>query len=529
MDQGPIGRRPRSNPATYTGGLGPRPEAVRSRPPRPRCAVTSRAGSSFNVKGWRLRGLRRVTARSRSRCSSCRTLTSLCEVCHGARYNLDTLAGPLQGQDGRRRAADADRGGGRVLRSRYLAIPPGPEDAGSRRPGLRPARGAAPAPTLSGGEAQRVKLATELQRPAPRGGPSMCWTSRPAGLHFDDIRKLLGGAGAAWWTAGNTVIVIEHNLDVIKTADWVVDLGLEGGSWGRRGGSSTGTPEQVAKGGRRSYTGQFRAKMLPQISITGVPWCGSTLRRSTSMTAIFPASGCAAAGPALRPHELGARPGPRRAGERVLEVGCGNGRYLEALRNRGARAAGCDLSPAGHPARGPYRRCSTPTSPRCLCATARRPGAPEGLAAPGARTGDATAQRRRRAGERRGGDDAPATRVLRDPAPAGGRLAAIPAAASGPRRCVDGATRCRRRLRSSAGHPRRSRPAHPGRRPSVMPPGRCSTPPASPRDQVPGRGQVSLAVGPTWSRSVRGQVQGPFISARGAFTTAGDVAAFVCG
>ena len=118
-----------------------------------------------------------------------------------------------------------------------------------------------PAPTLSGGEAQRVKLASELQRRST--GRTIYVLDEPTtGLHFDDIRKLLGVLGRLV-DGGNTVIVIEHNLDVIKTADWVIDLGPEGGS---RGGQviATGTPEQVAKV-QESYTGQF----LDQDSLTG--------------------------------------------------------------------------------------------------------------------------------------------------------------------------------------------------------------------------------------------------------------------
>jgi excinuclease ABC subunit A len=116
-----------------------------------------------------------------------------------------------------------------------------------------------PAPTLSGGEAQRVKLASELQRRST--GRTIYVLDEPTtGLHFDDIRKLLGVLGRLV-DGGNTVIVIEHNLDVIKTADWVIDLGPEGGS---RGGLviATGTPEQVAKVDE-SFTGQFLKKILP--------------------------------------------------------------------------------------------------------------------------------------------------------------------------------------------------------------------------------------------------------------------------
>jgi excinuclease ABC subunit A len=115
-----------------------------------------------------------------------------------------------------------------------------------------------PAPTLSGGEAQRVKLSSELQRRST--GRTIYVLDEPTtGLHFDDIRKLLGVLGRLV-DGGNTVIVIEHNLDVIKTADWVIDLGPEGGS---RGGRviATGTPEQIAKV-PDSYTGQFLARMV---------------------------------------------------------------------------------------------------------------------------------------------------------------------------------------------------------------------------------------------------------------------------
>jgi excinuclease ABC subunit A len=115
-----------------------------------------------------------------------------------------------------------------------------------------------PAPTLSGGEAQRVKLASELQRRST--GQTIYVLDEPTtGLHFDDIRKLLGVLGRLV-DGGNTVIVIEHNLDVIKTADWVIDLGPEGGS---RGGDviATGTPEDVAQVDG-SYTGGFLREVL---------------------------------------------------------------------------------------------------------------------------------------------------------------------------------------------------------------------------------------------------------------------------
>jgi excinuclease ABC subunit A len=253
VDQGPIGRTPRSNPATYTGVF----DHVRKL-----FAMTTEAKVrgyqpgrfSFNVKG--------------GRCEACAGDGTLkiemqflpdvyvpCEVCHGARYNTDTLQVHYKGKT----IAD-------VLQM------PIEEAAGFFEPvpaihrhlktlvdvGLGYVRLGQPAPTLSGGEAQRVKLASELQRRST--GRTIYVLDEPTtGLHFDDIRKLLGVLGQLV-DGGNTVIVIEHNLDVIKTADWVIDLGPEGGS---RGGGvlATGTPEQVAMA-EDSYTGQFLKKLL---------------------------------------------------------------------------------------------------------------------------------------------------------------------------------------------------------------------------------------------------------------------------
>ena len=253
VDQGPIGRTPRSNPATYTGVF----DHVRRL-----FAMTTEAKVrgyqpgrfSFNVKG--------------GRCEACAGDGTIkiemqflpdvyvpCEVCHGARYNTDTLQVHYKGKT----IAD-------VLQM------PIEEAAGFFEPvpaihrhlktlvdvGLGYVRLGQPAPTLSGGEAQRVKLASELQRRST--GRTIYVLDEPTtGLHFDDIRKLLGVLGQLV-DGGNTVIVIEHNLDVIKTADWVIDLGPEGGS---RGGGvlATGTPEQVAMA-EDSYTGQFLKKLL---------------------------------------------------------------------------------------------------------------------------------------------------------------------------------------------------------------------------------------------------------------------------
>jgi len=253
VDQGPIGRTPRSNPATYTGVF----DHVRRL-----FAATTEAKIrgyqpgrfSFNVKG--------------GRCEACSGDGTIkiemqflpdvyvpCEVCHGARYNTDTLQVHYKGKT----IAD-------VLEM------PIEEAAGFFEPvpaihrhlktlvdvGLGYVRLGQPAPTLSGGEAQRVKLASELQRRST--GRTIYVLDEPTtGLHFDDIRKLLGVLGRLV-DGGNTVIVIEHNLDVIKTADWVIDMGPEGGS---RGGTvvATGTPEQIAASDE-SYTGQFLKKLL---------------------------------------------------------------------------------------------------------------------------------------------------------------------------------------------------------------------------------------------------------------------------
>ncbi len=260
VDQGPIGRTPRSNPATYTGVF----DHVRRL-----FAATTEAKIrgyqpgrfSFNVKG--------------GRCEACAGDGTIkiemqflpdvyvpCEVCHGARYNTDTLQVHYKGKT----IAD-------VLQ---MPIEEGaeffaPVPAIHRHlktlvdVGLGYVRLGQPAPTLSGGEAQRVKLASELQRRST--GRTIYVLDEPTtGLHFDDIRKLLGVLGRLV-DGGNTVIVIEHNLDVIKTADWVIDLGPEGGS---RGGGviATGTPEQVAMADD-SYTGQFLKKLLSRPAAAG--------------------------------------------------------------------------------------------------------------------------------------------------------------------------------------------------------------------------------------------------------------------
>jgi excinuclease ABC subunit A len=253
VDQGPIGRTPRSNPATYTGVFDHvRKLFAQTTEAKVRGYLPGRF--SFNVKG--------------GRCEACSGDGTIkiemqflpdvyvpCEVCHGARYNTDTLQVHYKGKT----IADVLQ---MPIEEGAEFFEPVPAIHRHLRTlvdvGLGYVRLGQPAPTLSGGEAQRVKLASELQRRST--GRTIYVLDEPTtGLHFDDIRKLLGVLGRLV-DGGNTVIVIEHNLDVIKTADWVIDLGPEGGS---RGGQiiATGTPEQVAKV-EESYTGQFLAKML---------------------------------------------------------------------------------------------------------------------------------------------------------------------------------------------------------------------------------------------------------------------------
>jgi excinuclease ABC subunit A len=253
VDQSPIGRTPRSNPATYTGVF----DHIRklfAQTTEAKIRGYQPGRFSFNVKG--------------GRCEACAGDGTIkiemqflpdvyvpCEVCHGARYNRETLEVHYKGK----------------TISEVLDMPI-EEAAGFFESipaihrhlrtlndvGLGYVRLGQPAPTLSGGEAQRVKLASELQRRST--GRTIYVLDEPTtGLHFEDIRKLLGVLGRLV-DGGNTVIVIEHNLDVVKTADWVIDMGPEGGS---RGGTllATGTPEQVAAV-QESYTGQFLAKIL---------------------------------------------------------------------------------------------------------------------------------------------------------------------------------------------------------------------------------------------------------------------------
>ncbi len=274
VDQSPIGRTPRSNPATYTGVF----DHVRKL-----FAQTSEAKVrgyqpgrfSFNVKG--------------GRCEACSGDGTIkiemnflpdvyvpCEVCHGARYNRETLEVHYKG---RSISEVLDMPIEEAVEF-FAAIP-----AIARHlrtlvdVGLGYVRLGQPAPTLSGGEAQRVKLASELQKRST--GSTVYVLDEPTtGLHFEDIRKLLGVLQSLV-DKGNTVIVIEHNLDVIKTADWVVDMGPDGGT---RGGLvvAEGTPEQIAADAN-SHTGEFlRPLVRPAKRRTGRPAAPrSTSRKGT--------------------------------------------------------------------------------------------------------------------------------------------------------------------------------------------------------------------------------------------------------
>ena len=253
VDQSPIGRTPRSNPATYTGVFDHIRKLFASTP-EAKMRGYLQGRFSFNVKG--------------GRCEACSGDGTIkiemnflpdvyvpCEVCHGARYNRETLEVHYKGKT----IAEVLDMPIEEAAEFFAAVPPIARHMKTLcEVGLGYVRLGQPATTLSGGEAQRVKLSSELQKRST--GSTVYVLDEPTtGLHFEDIRKLLGVLSSLV-DKGNTVLVIEHNLDVIKTSDWVIDMGPEGGS---RGGIviSEGTPEQVAADSG-SYTGQFLAPLL---------------------------------------------------------------------------------------------------------------------------------------------------------------------------------------------------------------------------------------------------------------------------
>jgi excinuclease ABC subunit A len=253
IDQSPIGRTPRSNPATYTGAFTPIRDWFAGMP-EAKARGYGPGRFSFNVKG--------------GRCEACQgdgvikiemhflpDVYVQCDVCKGKRYNRETLEIRFKGKS----IADVLDMTVEEGAEFFRAVPAIRDKMTTlERVGLGYIHIGQPATTLSGGEAQRVKLAKELSRRAT--GRTLYILDEPTtGLHFEDVRKLLDVLHALV-DQGNTVLVIEHNLEVIKTADWIVDLGPEGGSGGGRI-VATGTPEQVAAVAA-SYTGQYLRQYL---------------------------------------------------------------------------------------------------------------------------------------------------------------------------------------------------------------------------------------------------------------------------
>jgi excinuclease ABC subunit A len=255
IDQSPIGRTPRSNPATYTDLFAPIRELY-SLTPEAKVRGYKPGRFSFNVRG--------------GRCETCKGDGQIkiemhflpdvyvpCETCHGRRYNRETLEVRFKGKS----IADVLEMSVEEALGFFAKIPKLRRRLQTLHDvGLDYIKLGQPATTLSGGEAQRVKLAKELSKVAT--GKTLYILDEPTtGLHFADIEKLLDVLQRLV-DAGNTVLVIEHNLDVIKQADWLIDLGPEGGE---AGGEliAVGTPEQVAEVDG-SYTGQFLRRLLPR-------------------------------------------------------------------------------------------------------------------------------------------------------------------------------------------------------------------------------------------------------------------------
>ncbi len=253
IDQSPIGRTPRSNPATYTGVFTPIRELF-TMLPESRARGYKAGRFSFNVKGGRCEackgdGLRRIEM------NFLPDVFVTCEICRGRRYNSETLAVKYKG------ASIAD-----LLEMTTQEALPRLENIPAVRQklqtlvdvGLGYIHLGQAATTLSGGEAQRIKLARELSR--RQSGRTLYILDEPTtGLHFDDVKQLLAVLNRLT-DLGNTVIIIEHNLDVIKQADWIIDMGPEGGDAGGRI-VAEGAPEDVARNAK-SYTGQALAGML---------------------------------------------------------------------------------------------------------------------------------------------------------------------------------------------------------------------------------------------------------------------------
>ena len=255
IDQSPIGRTPRSNPATYTGLFTPIRDLY-SMLPESRERGYKPGRFSFNVKGGRCEacqgdGLKRIEM------NFLPDVYVTCDVCRGRRYNHETLQVKYKSH------SVADLLDATVEEALALL-----ENIPQIRPklqtlndvGLGYIKLGQSSTTLSGGEAQRIKLAKELSR--RQTGRTLYVLDEPTtGLHFDDVRKLLDVLQRLV-ELGNTVVVIEHNLDVIKTADWIIDLGPDGGEYGGRV-VACGPPEQVCRS-RKSYTGEALRKVLSE-------------------------------------------------------------------------------------------------------------------------------------------------------------------------------------------------------------------------------------------------------------------------
>ncbi|WP_119165797.1 excinuclease ABC subunit UvrA [Algihabitans albus] len=260
IDQSPIGRTPRSNPATYTGAFTPIRDWFAGLP-EANARGYAPGRFSFNVKG--------------GRCEACQgdgvikiemhflpDVYVTCDVCKGKRYNRETLEVTFRGKS----IADVLDMTIEEAQDFFKAVPVIRNKMETlQRVGLDYVKLGQPATTLSGGEAQRVKLAKELSKRST--GKTIYILDEPTtGLHFEDVRRLLEVLQALV-EAGNTVVVIEHNLEVIKVADWILDLGPEGGDGGGRI-VAQGTPEEVARSDG-SYTGAFLAPYLPKPARSG--------------------------------------------------------------------------------------------------------------------------------------------------------------------------------------------------------------------------------------------------------------------
>jgi excinuclease ABC subunit A len=286
IDQSPIGRTPRSNPATYTGAFGPIREWFAGLP-EAKARGYAPGRFSFNVKG--------------GRCEACQgdgvikiemhflpDVYVTCDVCKGQRYNRETLEVRFKDKS----IADVLDMTVEAGREFFKAVPAVREKLETLdRVGLGYIKIGQQATTLSGGEAQRVKLAKELAKRAT--GRTLYILDEPTtGLHFADVQKLLEVLHELV-EQGNTIIVIEHNLEVIKTADWIIDLGPEGGDGGGHI-VAQGRPEEIVQV-KASYTGHYLAPLLPKGSGSAP---SPAPRQAESVPAKAPA-----AKPALKPAE----------------------------------------------------------------------------------------------------------------------------------------------------------------------------------------------------------------------------------